>query len=116
MKRILIVEDEDMVRSVLRRMLQKLPLEIREAGDGECGLALLAEERFDLVIADYRMPKMDGLAMLKRCRELFPERPCIVVSGEYPEGVDQLENTFFFPKPIDSGALRSLVRRLLSLD
>ncbi|MBT4501602.1 MAG: response regulator [Gemmatimonadetes bacterium] len=116
MKRILIVEDDEMVRNVLRKMLEKLPLKVQEAGDGERGLALLVEERFDLVIADYRMPRMDGLTMLKQCRELFPEHPCIVVSGERPEGINQLEKVFFFQKPIDSGALLNLVKHLLRLD
>ena len=62
------------------------------------------------------MPKIDGLTMLKQCRELFPEHPCIVISGERPEGIDQLENVYFFQKPLDAGSLMNLIINLLHLN
>lgn len=116
MKRILIVDDEELIRSILRRLLEKLPLDIEEAEDGEQGAALFARETFDLIIADYRMPKVDGMAMIRQCRRQFPEHPCIVISGEYPAGIAQMEKVFYLPKPFDSAVLVNLVGDLLHLD
>ena len=115
MKRILIVDDDEIVRKVLRKFLKQLPLEIREAKDGEEGFALFSQEAFDLIIVDYRMPKVDGLTMLKQCRELYREHPCIVISGERIEGINQLKNVFFFEKPLDAGSLINLIQNLLHL-
>ena len=116
MKRVLIVDDDERVRKVLRKFLEKLPLEIQEAKDGEKGSTLFLQKTFDLVIVDYRMPNVDGLAMLKQCRELFPEHPCIVISGERPEGIDPLNKVYFFQKPINASLLINLITNLLHLN
>ncbi|PIR50167.1 hypothetical protein COU79_00830 [Candidatus Peregrinibacteria bacterium CG10_big_fil_rev_8_21_14_0_10_54_7] len=115
MKRVLIVDDNERVRKVLHQILRRLPLEIQEARDGEQGLTLFFQSPFDLIITDYRMPKMDGLAMLKQCRQRFPELLCIVISGEHPEGMDQIEKVHFLQKPLNAGVLVRLVTHLLNM-
>lgn len=114
MKRVLIVDDDERVRKILHQILGRLPLDIQEAEDGEQGLTLFSRSPFDLIITDYRMPKMDGLAMLKQCRQRFPELLCIVISGEQPEGMDQMK-VHFLQKPLDAGVLVRLVTHLLRL-
>ena len=115
MKRVLIVDDDEIVRKILHQILRRFPLDIQEAEDGQQGLALFFQEPFDLIITDYRMPQMDGLAMLKQCRQKFPELLCIVISGECPEGMDQIENVHFLQKPLDVGLLVRLLTHLLNL-
>src|SRR5947199_1885152 len=67
--RILVVDDELNARAALRTILSEEGYEIAEAADGEEGLAKLAELSPDVVLADVRMPKMDGLALLKTAKE-----------------------------------------------
>jgi DNA-binding NtrC family response regulator len=67
--RILVVDDEPNARAALRTILSEEGYEIFEAADGEAGLSKLFEEAPDIVLADVRMPKLDGLGMLKKARE-----------------------------------------------
>ncbi|HYV65157.1 MAG TPA: response regulator, partial [Myxococcales bacterium] len=68
--RILVVDDEQNARAALRTILSEEGYEIAEAPDGEEGLARLQEWTPDLVLADVRMPRMDGLSLLRRAKEL----------------------------------------------
>jgi two-component system NtrC family response regulator/two-component system response regulator HydG len=67
--RILVVDDEPNARSALRSILSEEGFEISEAADGEEGLAKLSEESPDIVLADVRMPRLDGLGLLKKAKE-----------------------------------------------
>ena len=79
--KILIVDDEDLIRLNLRALLEDLGYGIAEAVNGREGLESFDRERPDLVLADLRMPVMDGLAMIAGLREKSPDTPVIVVSG-----------------------------------
>jgi two-component system NtrC family response regulator/two-component system response regulator HydG len=68
-QRILVVDDEQNARDALKTILTEEGYEVREAADGEAGLAALAEFRPDAVLCDIRMPKLDGLAMLAKAKE-----------------------------------------------
>jgi two-component system, NtrC family, response regulator len=68
-QRILVVDDEQNARSALRAILSEEGYEIAEAADGEEALAALADFAPDLVLCDVRMPKMDGLTLLRRAKE-----------------------------------------------
>ena len=116
MKRVLIVDDDERVRKILHQILGRLSLDIQEAEDGEQGFALFSQSPFDLVVTDYRMPKMDGITMLRQCRQRFSELLCIVISGEHPEGMNQIEKVHFLEKPLDAGVLVRLVTHMLNLD
>ena len=67
--RILVVDDESNARAALRTILSEEGYEISEAQDGEAGLASLTELAPDVVLADVRMPKMDGLTLLRKAKE-----------------------------------------------
>ena len=79
MSTILIADDETPFRAVLRDILEPLGHRIIEAADGEEALERLGRMRVDLVIADQRMPRLDGLALLRRIR-LMPSPPPVVSS------------------------------------
>lgn len=116
MKKILVVDDDESVRMVLRKMLETLTVEVGEAGDGEAGLERLAREKWDLVIADYRMPGLDGLTMLRQCREAAPHLPCILISGDPCVNTGRSSNIFFFKKPLDYGSFMMLVKHVLKMN
>jgi len=81
--RILLVEDEDPVRSITRRTLERLGYEVVEAADGHAALARLNGEGddFDLLLTDVVMPGMSGPQLLRKLRERRPNVPVIFMSG-----------------------------------
>ncbi len=79
--KILIVDDEDLIRLNLRALLEDLGYRVVEAAQGREGLGAFDRERPDLVLADLTMPVMDGLSMIAGLRGKSPETPVIVISG-----------------------------------
>jgi DNA-binding NtrC family response regulator len=81
MAKILIVDDEMPIRRILREILEFEQYDVEEAADGlEC-VAKVQKEKYDVVIMDIKMPKMDGIEALERLQILSPETPVIMVSG-----------------------------------
>ena len=83
MKRILIVEDEEIMLDLLQRKLKTHGYEVLVARDGEEGLKLIKKERPDLIIMDLVMPKMDGFMVMEEIQkdEDLKKIPLIVVSN-----------------------------------
>ncbi|MCZ6692071.1 MAG: sigma-54 dependent transcriptional regulator [Planctomycetota bacterium] len=80
-ERILVIEDEKLIRYSLSERLSKEGYEVGEAGDGRTGLRLLGEEEFDLLVLDYRLPDTDGLKVLEKVRDDFSEVPVILMTA-----------------------------------
>lgn len=81
MAKILIVDDEMPIRRTLRDILEFEGYDVDEASDGiEC-ISKVQKEKYDVVITDIKMPKMDGIEALERLQILSPETPVIMVSG-----------------------------------
>jgi phosphoserine phosphatase RsbU/P len=78
---VLIVDDDSLVRTTFSRILSRGGFRIREADDGEKGLAEFRRERPDGVLLDLRMPGMDGLDVLSAIVADAPEMPVVVASG-----------------------------------
>jgi len=101
--RILLVEDEDMVRAVAQRALARAGFDVTVAADGDEGLEKVEQGgEFDLVVSDVVMPAMDGPSMARAIRTLHPAMPVLFMSG-YAEGQLRQEidmaNVHFLPKP-----------------
>jgi len=79
--KLLIVDDEELIRLNLRALLEDLGYRVTEAADGRQGLDAFDREQPDMVLADLRMPVMDGLSMIAALRDKSPETPVIVISG-----------------------------------
>jgi two-component system KDP operon response regulator KdpE len=103
--RVLIVDDEPVLRRLMRRALAGLELEIVEAANGAEALERFASQDFSAVITDVRMPLMDGLELVSHLRQLDPELPIILVSGSDEvssrAGARALGAFDFLPKPFD---------------
>ncbi len=85
--RVLLVDDDAMVRHVLGRMLQAGGHDVEDAASGAQALERLEQdEPYDLVITDYGMPGMDGHSLAKRINQGWPDLPVIVITGWNPAG------------------------------
>ena len=67
-RKILIVDDEEMIRKLLRILLDKLGYDVKEAADGEEAIEELSKDVFDLLICDILMPKKDGWEVIKEAK------------------------------------------------
>lgn len=116
--RVLLVEDEDVVRSFAVRALKRQGYEVLEAEDGLAALEVMKEcgGEVDVVVSDVVMPGMDGPTMLKELRKTNPDLKIIFVSGYPNEAFQQAlgEETFaFLPKPFSLPQLAAKVKEQL---
>jgi len=117
---VLIVEDEDMVRSVAVRSLKRLGYNVLEAGNGFEALDVVAQCQggVDIVVSDVVMPEMDGPAFLKAVRKSNPDLKIIFVSGHTNESfrtsLDDQEVFAFLPKPFSLPQLAAKVKEELA--
>ncbi len=98
--RILVVDDEERLRTVAQAMLQLQGYEVLCAVDGFDGLTKLKQSLPDVVISDLRMPNMSGFEFLSVVRKRFPQISVIAISGEF-SGIDVPESVLadaFFEK------------------
>lgn len=79
--RLRVVDDEESIRDLLNRTLTLAEYDVHTVGDGATALDQLRLSPFDLLIADLRMPIMDGLALIREARRLYPRLPVIIITG-----------------------------------
>jgi excisionase family DNA binding protein len=80
-RRVLVVDDEESIRELLTKTLGLAEYEVEAIGDARAALDLLRRDRWDLLIADLRMPGMDGLSLIREARRLHPTLPVIIITG-----------------------------------
>jgi len=113
---VLVVDDEELYRRSLERILARVGHQVSEARDAAEALAIVSAERVDLVLADVRMPGLNGIELVRQVHEINPDLPCIVITGfGSPESsVEALRAGAFWylEKPFEQGSL-DVVRRLV---
>jgi excisionase family DNA binding protein len=82
-QRVLVVDDEASIRELLAKTLALAEYDVETAGDGAMALDRLREHRgdYDLMIADLRMPGMDGLSLIREVKHINPSLPVIIITG-----------------------------------
>src|SRR5690606_4211065 len=117
MARILVVEDDVKIRSILKEILEEKDHEVDEAADGQEGLKKLEQGAFDLCLCDIKMPKMDGLEVLEKARGKGIATNFIVISahGTIDIAVEAVKKGAFdfLQKPFDLGRLEITLRNAL---
>ncbi len=116
--KILIVDDEPLIRLNLRALLEDLSYSVCEAGDGRQALEHCRQSAPDLVLTDLRMPIMGGMELVERLRETAPEIPVLVISGtgSIADAIAavRLGAWDYLTKPVeDAEALEIVIRRAL---
>jgi DNA-binding NtrC family response regulator len=116
MPKILIIEDEDAIRRVLKKILleEEQNYTVEEAEDGLLGIELIKKNKYDLILCDIKMPKMDGLEVLSACQKLNPDLPVVMISGhgDLETAVETMRMGAFdyISKPPDLNRLLNTVR------
>lgn len=80
-ERILVIDDEENIRSTVEEFLSLNGYQVETAASGRAGLDLLGRNAYDLVVSDLRMPDVDGLAVIEWIRETQPDLPVLVMTG-----------------------------------
>lgn len=115
MKKVLVVDDEPVIRAVVRDVLREEGYAVVEAPDGRTMLEILARECPDLVLMDVMMPGLDGREVFRvlRSREDLPEIPVVMMSAAAT--ADRLDPSIaaFLPKPFDLDQLMETVADLI---
>lgn len=115
--KILVVDDEAVIREGIRRILEKEGYQVEPKSSGRVALERLQEEDFDLVITDLKMPGMGGLELLKAIRILQPNVPVILITGfsTVETAVEAIKNGAFdyLAKPFTPAQITEKVQKAL---
>ena len=117
MAKILIIDDEKSIRNTLKEILEYEGHEVKDAADGAEGLRIATEEKFDVILCDIKMPKMDGIEVLEKVNELSPDVPFIMISGHgtIETAVDAIKKGAydFIAKPLDLNRMLITLRNAM---
>lgn len=117
--RLLVIDDDQLMRKLLSRVLSAKGYEAVVAQDGAHAKELLDGGGFDLILTDVHMPKVDGIGVLRLVRERDPDFPVILFtaspSADTAIGALQLRATAYLTKPIDPGRLIEEVEKALKM-
>lgn len=123
MKRILIIDDDEMIRELLRQILEKEGYEIIEASDGSKASLILSEKPTDLVITDIIMPDKEGIETIRELKKDYPNVKIIAMSGggrigpiPYLKIAKSMGACKTFTKPIHRLELIAAVKELIGSD
>ena len=118
-KHILVVDDDDMLRSYVKELLKLNNFIVSEAADGKAGLKEFKENTPDLVITDIIMPEMEGISFIRKLREFSEETPIIAMTGnvhghmdEYLKISSQIGANEILRKPVKSEEFLEAINRL----
>jgi two-component system nitrogen regulation response regulator NtrX len=117
MAKILVIEDDNKIRAILKEILEEKEHDVQEAADGQEGFKKLEQGGFDLCLCDIKMPKMDGLEVLEKSKETGITTNFIIISahGTIDVAVEAVKKGAFdfLQKPFDLGRLEITLRNAL---
>jgi DNA-binding NtrC family response regulator len=117
MAKVLVIDDEQGIRSLLDMLLSRKGYGVVLADGGRKGLELFRRERPDVIVLDLNMPEMDGVAVLQQVRSLNPDQPVIIFTGagtpEKEQRVHALGVSEFVEKEFSLHRLGDALKRVL---
>jgi DNA-binding NtrC family response regulator len=117
MPRILIIDDEKSIRRTLREILEYENFKVDEAQDGLEGLTMAQKEKFDIILCDIKMPKMDGMEALEKLMDAAVDAPVVMISGHgnIETAVEAVKKGAydFIQKPLDLNRLLVTIRNAM---
>ncbi|OGS06507.1 MAG: hypothetical protein A2270_07425 [Elusimicrobia bacterium RIFOXYA12_FULL_51_18] len=116
-KKILVVDDEEIVRNYVKRALASRGYEIAEAVNGASAITAAEKEEFDAVICDLKMPDLRGEEVIKKLKVLRPAAKIIVITGSVSNIANPIatgvEVEGFLIKPFGIGELREMLEKVI---
>ena len=116
--KILVVDDEAVIRDVVKRILERSSMDVATSSGGRAALAMMQETDFDLVVTDLKMPGMNGIEVLKAIKVLQPEVPVIIITGysTVDTAVEAMKNGAFdyIAKPFTPDQITEKVNKALA--
>ncbi len=113
---VLVVDDEELYRRALERILSRVGYQVLTARDASEALSIVGEQPVDLMLSDVKMPGINGLELVRQAHEILPDLPCIVITGygSAEKSVEALKAGayWYLEKPFDQAHL-DVVRRLV---
>lgn len=117
MPKILIIDDEKSIRKTLREILEYEKYQVDEATEGMEGISLIQKEKYDVVLCDIKMPKMDGIDVLEKITESNADIPVVMISGHgtIETAVEAVKKGAFdfIAKPLDLNRLLVTIRNAM---
>jgi two-component system nitrogen regulation response regulator NtrX len=117
MPKILIIDDEKSIRKTLREILEYEKYQVDEATEGMEGIALLQKEKYDVILCDIKMPKMDGIEVLDKITQSYGDIPVVMISGHgtIETAVEAVKKGAFdfIAKPLDLNRLLVTIRNAM---
>ena len=114
---ILVVDDDPLTLDFIIEFLEESGFGCRKARNGIEALDIMQNETFDIVIANVHMPRMDGLELMSKAREIAPSIPFIITCGYLedhpPDEILEAGAQGFLKKPFKPSALKDSVNRIL---
>ena len=120
--KVLVVDDEEIILSLATKILKRQGYEVITACSGDKSLQLCTQQtdQIDLLLLDLTMPGLSGFETLRRMREIKPELPCIISSGQLADRDDIPDDLtiglHFLQKPNRADQLSSLVNEMLATE
>lgn len=115
--KLLVIDDEKSIRKTLREILEYEKYQVDEAVDGAEGIALATKNKYDVVLCDIKMPKVDGIEVLEKIMELSPDTPVVMISGHgnIETAVEAVKKGAFdfIAKPLDLNRLLVTIRNAM---
>ena len=122
MPTVMIVDDEELIRNMIKTSLTRIGYEVLEAENGKKAMQLVQEENIKLVIADLVMPEKGGLELIMELKTLYPDIKKIAISGRLPtenESLTGLAEGFgvnaVFAKPFEIFDLLNVIKSLVPI-
>jgi CheY-like chemotaxis protein len=116
-KKVLLADDEELVRNYVTRALESRGFSVQTASDGAAAVSAIEKEVFDVVICDLKMPDLRGEEVVKKLKTLRPETRIIVITGSVSNFsgpiVPGVEVDGFLTKPFGIDEIRNLVAQVL---
>jgi two-component system nitrogen regulation response regulator NtrX len=117
MAKILVIDDEKSIRKTLKEILEYEKYQVDEAADGNEGIAFIEKNKYDVILCDIKMPKMDGIELLNKTVELSIDTPVVMISGHgnIETAVDAVKRGAFdfISKPLDLNRLLVTIRNAM---
>lgn len=117
MKKLLIIDDEKSIRKTLREILEYEKYQVDEAADGTEGLIMIQKDKYDIILCDIKMPKMDGIEVLEKIMQITSDTPVVMISGHgnIETAVEAVKKGAFdfISKPLDLNRLLVTIRNAM---